>query len=1323
MRKRIISLLLSVFLISIIFPALSQTGISSIDTADAVQTSVNPIVIEGNTELANHPLVSGSGTAGDPYLISDVSIDCRSSGRGGIAIRNTTRNFLIRNVTVYASGSAPGIFIRGRFTGSYYYPMYGVLDNITVIGGSTHIYLERVRSLTVKNSNFSNPYGSGNVVYIDYGYELFFTNNSFDAPYQWFSTNYPYYMYFRQNNGKLYGYYSNYFRYSDLANNTMITTRWQVYSGYASNIQGNHLTSLNSGQDLLLISDCNRIKIANNTFRGGKNAIYVEHPNTYSPPYTYYWTTTNLRFEYNTIEESETGIYFHYATGHAVIRYLVVHKNIFRNCSSYAISLLAGGQLTTTVWHNWFYSNNGASDVYSLSNAQCQDRYAQFSWSRDDLGNYWSDKNQPDENSDGFLDDSPYDLASNRNAGDFFPVSNPYYDFEKPSIDILTPRGRFVDNSYVNISWHAYDNISGLKMIQIREGYNEWMNVTGRDHHPVFINKGLHRIEVRAVDEALLKRTAWAEIFLNETRSPITITNPSDGEFLDSTSVDIDWTFGEGFVPFNMTLAVDERDPVIIDPFKTYSVGVLEGIHTFKLTSWDHYGNKVSQSVEATVDTTAPSLNVLYPTSGAVISNKEVHFKWEAQDASGIAQRRMKIDGNPFQVVEGDEFSILLTNGPHTFTLIVEDNTGWTQERAIAFTISRNTSLHITGPIYNNPTRNRIHEISWEYTSHFDVEKLNVILDQKTSISIGSSLTSYTVEFTAEGKHVVEVIGEDPVGNTVSDHIEIIVDNTPPRPQSKNLMDNQYLNRSEYLLRWGAVENYGIKHYALQLNGATLADDLPSGEYLLDLPEGSHAITMIAVDLAGNTGTGTIHVTVDLTSPDLELISPTGYIYRETFLTFKWRGEDANGISSYHYILDSGEMENMDTDTSKSLSLDQGKHTITIICEDNAGNRKEIIKELIIDPAPPTVSFIGEIGDHINYRSVLIRWSAYDQIGLSNLTLTVNSDVYYMSVNSSEFRVNLDHGRYEVSILAVDRAGWSTLDEMTFEIDLIPPSIVKTSEAVVSGRDVTVYWTIQNESLENLKYTLLIDGNISFIPVKLGSGSIMITEMDPGDHSIELIINDSAGNQGGVQWSFEVKEESTSMIDESGSGIAVVVLIVLLFLIAAVAAGWIVYRRSGRDEKKTELRLPSRPEKLKIGGAPPLAGALSPAKPAAPEVHKGAEDSSHSYIKPKTREKRPEQRITASSKKTHVHHPGDRTQRIHSRDSHSHPPKVHIPDIDIAGDSSEPADESIDTWDDAEEIDTWDELEMNFRDCGFEGRADSVRNFVSTWWHWDGSGD
>lgn len=1285
---------MTLILFTTAIPIMNELDIRFTERADALLTSADPIVIEGNTELANHPLVTGSGTSSDPYLISDVQIDCRASGRGGIAIRNTTLDFEIRNVTIYASGSAPAIFIRGRFTGSYYYPLDGLLDNITIIGGTTQIYLNRARSMAVKNCNLSNPSGTGYIVYVYYGYDIFFTNNSFDAPSQWFYPYYAWNFYFRKNTGNLYGYYTNYFRYHDLANNTMRSTRWMLYSGFSSNFQGNNLTSVNSNQYLLTISDCNRIKIANNTLRGGKYSIFVEHPNTHSPRYNYYYATANLRFEFNLIEDSEQGIYFHFATGHAAIRYMVVYGNTFRNCSSYAINVFLGGHLSSAIWHNWFYSNNGAADLYSLSNAQCRDLWGQVSWNRDDLGNYWSDKNQPDENSDGFLDDAPYDLVSNRNAGDFFPVSNPYYDFEKPVIDILKPRGRYVENSYVNISWEAYDNLSGMKMVQIREGYNEWTNVTGRDHHPVLINKGLHRIEIRAVDKANIRQTTWVEIFLNETRSPIVITSPAEGEYLDSTTVDIEWTLGEGFVPLNMTFQADGGVPIEIDPYGPYSTGIIEGDHTFKLESWDHYGVRVSQQVEAVVDTTAPFLDILYPASGAVISNREVHFKWAAEDSSGIVHRRMKIDNNPFQEVAGDEYSTLLGDGSHTFTLIVEDRTRWAQERGIAFTISRNTSLHITGPRYSNPTIDRTHEITWEYTSNFDVDELTVVIDQQISKKIDSSLTSYTIELSDEGRHVVEVIGEDPVRNTVSDHIEIILDNTPPRPQSKNLADNQYLNSSEYPFRWGAVENYGTDYYGIQVDDMILADDLLTGEYPLDLSEGEHTITMIATDLAGNVGTAVIHVTVDLTPPELELVTPAGDILKENYVTFKWRGEDLNGISNYQLILDSGTIQDMDMDTSKSFSLDQGRHSLTIICKDAAGNLKTLKKDLIVDPAPPTVSFTGEIGDHINYRSILIRWSASDLVGLSNLTLTVNDDDYFMSVNSTEFRVDLDHGEYTVIIHAVDIAGWSAEDEMSFEIDLIPPTIEKTAEAAISGRDVKITWRIQNESIDDLEYTLIIDGNVSILPVNLGSGSIMLSEMDIGSHTVKLTVNDSAGNQGSIEWTFEVKKESSSPMEETGGGWIIILIVILLIMIVIGIGGWLAYRRSrDEEERRAKPTLPQRPEKLKIRGAPPIAGALSPAQHAVSAQHAQHAGSPHSYIKPKSREKRPDQRIAETSGRPHKHQTSASTQRIHSRDSTAPPPKVHIPDIDIGKGRAKGKADEIDAWDDAEEIDAWDEME------------------------------
>jgi len=42
---------------------------------------------------------------------------------------------------------------------------------------------------------------------------------------------------------------------------------------------------------------------------------------------------------------------------------------------------------------------------------------------------------------------------------------------------------------------------------------------------------------------------------------------------------------------------------------------------------------------------------------------------------------------------------------------------------------------------------------------------------------------------------------------------------------------------------------------------------------------------------------------------------------------------------------------------------------------------------------------------------------------------------------------------------------------------------------------------------------------------------------------------------------------------------------------------------------------------------------------------------------------------------------------------------------------------------DEQPVTAWDEMTHNFRDAEFDSNCDSLRNYVSTWYHWDGSGD
>lgn len=38
-------------------------------------------------------------------------------------------------------------------------------------------------------------------------------------------------------------------------------------------------------------------------------------------------------------------------------------------------------------------------------------------------------------------------------------------------------------------------------------------------------------------------------------------------------------------------------------------------------------------------------------------------------------------------------------------------------------------------------------------------------------------------------------------------------------------------------------------------------------------------------------------------------------------------------------------------------------------------------------------------------------------------------------------------------------------------------------------------------------------------------------------------------------------------------------------------------------------------------------------------------------------------------------------------------------------------------------VDAWNEKDHGFKGARFKGQADSIRNFISTWWHWDGAAD
>jgi len=1219
-----------IIIIALMTGAVYVVGRSSDDWGVNALDQVGPIVIDGDAELASHPQVdSGSGTQPDPYVISDISIDCSSSGRSAISVRNTTKHLVIRNVTVRAPSSVPAINLRSYYNGANYVSMYLTLENVTVIGGSTHVYMYVPIRVTLTRCNFSNPSGSGNIIHSYYGYYSFLDNNTFNSPGMDILLDHTSYSYITRNRGSIRDFTQNYFRSSDVANNTFELRTMNLYSGYFSYFQGNNLTGRSSGSDVVHLYDCNRVMIANNSIYGGRDGIFVQHPNSYNPPLDNYQSWSSLTFEYNLINGTAgRGIYFYWWTGHPYIAYMRVHHNRFLGCGGHAVEVTAGGSSTSHVYLNIFRFNHGSSSTYSALTAQARDAWSQFRWSDNSRGSYWEDWDNTDDDSDGFSDTRNYQLTSNNGGTDPFPLSNPYYDFSPPGLEILTPQDRFLDNRYVNITWRAWDNTSGLKMVQVRKGISPWMNITDRDHQGFYLNQGQYNIDIRAVDMAGLTKAISLNLVIETPGEPVVVTSPLPDGYYSTSEVDVAWEMIDGFVPLSLSTSLDGGSWIEKDPFSGHMLTLDEGAHTYLLNFTDHYGIRILRTVSFTVDASEPELSILYPVDGSVISNGLVNFMWSVEDLSGIRRTSVSIDGGALMELAGSSHSEFLEKGPHTFLVEVEDMAGNTASSSISFSISVNTSLHITSPVRGLISRSMDHELKWEYLTSLDISILKLFIDDMSAINLPPDATSYDFRLSGEGEHDIMLRAEDPAGNVFSDSTYVIIDRTAPKPDFLRPNDGEILNATEIVISWGSLEEVGLAGYDLIVDGSEIAVGTEQTSTSVILAEGEHTFVLRARDLAGNMDETSISIVVDITLPDLNLLSPESSVITEPYITMRWEGYDLNGIAFFNYTLDGKKTVELGSATSREIQMSEGPHVLVLRCTDNAGNVRTVRKEFIVDLTPPTVRFTTSIGEYVSIWNGLVSWEVIESVGISRMNITIDGTTTSLATDSTYHIFDAEEGPHSITIAVWDLGGWSGSDSLSFILDMTPPRVAEGGSPEVEGDSASIFWTLEEgERIDSVK--LEMDGKEMPFSTDPYSGAMTFTELERGHHVVNLTFSDQAGNEKTLEFEFDISGSSSKNQGGGGSSGWIFILIVLILVVVAALAAFLVLRKGkdkGNEKREGDLkgRLPVKPDKISIGAVPaaPAAGAPRHTRvrtEAPPGVRAPGRSSTHvreGYIRP-----------------------------------------------------------------------------------------------------------
>lgn len=487
------------------------------------------------------------------------------------------------------------------------------------------------------------------------------------------------------------------------------------------------------------------------------------------------------------------------------------------------------------------------------------------------------------------------------------------------------------------------------------------------------------------------------------------------------------------------------------------SVPLSQGNNDFTFWALSSWGDTSEMgSVTAKVDSQSP--NITGTLSGITGTNGwflgPVSFNGSASDStSGLASFTCTLDGGALPSCN----SITVNSpGSHTLVLTAQDNAGNTRA------IDQNAAIDTQNPDLNASINGTLGSNTW-----YNAATLNASASDPTP---GSGLFAFEynqdgsswVTFPSsgelalpEGKHSFDIRATDDAGRITSASKSYWLDSIAPGlilNPSGRLGANQWYTTNLSLAASASDATSGMDLLEYKLNsGPWVAYSTP-----LILNDGTHILTFWAQDLSGLVTQVNSTYQVDTRVPQISgsLSGVPGkngwYISDVTLSASASDPVPGSGLQTFTYTLN-GTSESPYT---RALILSDGKHTIQLNAQDNAGLSYSMEQSLQVDTLVPTLN-IQAIPPHWISGSFTMNGTANDPwadssqpgSGLSKVefstdggqtwqTTTGNTSwSYTWNTNESSNGIQVVHAR------ATDNAGLMTQQTFTVGVDNSAPKI------------------------------------------------------------------------------------------------------------------------------------------------------------------------------------------------------------------------------------------------------------------------------------------
>ncbi|MFP7299895.1 Ig-like domain-containing protein [Neobacillus niacini] len=604
-----------------------------------------------------------------------------------------------------------------------------------------------------------------------------------------------------------------------------------------------------------------------------------------------------------------------------------------------------------------------------------------------------------------------------------------------------------------------------------------------------------------------------------------------------------------------------------------------EGDYRIKVTAEDRFGKSSSKTIEFTIDRTAPKVDISGISKGAFVKSGEVvigvnEYYYETNHVTVTVQKGDSKKEESFKNTgETSELVLPFTeDGDYQIKVSAEDKAGnkalvEASDLELSFTvdsvkpvisiIDEKTKEEVKNHSYDTETK----PVSIVVNEHnfannkvqYEVIEKNTVTNESKSVWIGdwrnaAEVSSLTYNFKDDYEYFIKVISEDAAGNKADEKsVTFTIDSINPVAASDGI-ENDKNYQSTKASFWVKDTNIDIANTKLNV----LKDGVPFhiGDMALSYPtegalsytfkeEGNYTVTLETTDKAERKSVlGPISFIIDSTKPvvkvegvDEHSFNPvnknvTVSVNEKNFSTNKV--ELAVTKDNKKYELGQFITNQKPLSTISHNFTQDGLYSILVKSTDKAGNGPVTVnRTFTIDKTKPAIDITGVNQDAYYNEDKRVNVAIRDvNLDINKITVTRDGARYNMGAFSlSQTQASLVHnfsgeGKYHILVEAVDKAGNSFSEQMSFTIDktkpVITPKFKGQTRVIKDGEYINEIFTPE---------FALEQSDDSIVSVTLNgenAGRTALTASKEMAYHYNVLARDKAGNETTLEIRFTV---------------------------------------------------------------------------------------------------------------------------------------------------------------------------------------------------------